>query len=62
MIIEEHNEFLNALKALRDRVYQCQVVALEARDKIGAVVSDSHLRSTLTMLKSDIVLKEILNK
>lgn len=58
--VAEFNDFLEALRELQKAVRGLHSQQLETRDAIGKVVTDSHLRSTLTLLREDIGFKRTL--
>lgn len=59
---DPYEDYLDALRELRSVVHALHKEALNTRDSMGELATSSHLRSTLTMLKSDIAFKDLLNK
>lgn len=55
------SELNQQLYALLDKVRESQQIADEALAKVKGVVDNGHLRSTLTLLQSDIALRRLLD-
>lgn len=56
---EELNE---SLRLLRSKIDESISIALEARDKLGGLINHSHLKSTISMLQNDIVLRKMMEQ
>ena len=54
-------ELNQALYELRAKVQDSISLAIEAREKVGALIRSSHLVSTLTLLEQDIGLRRVLD-
>lgn len=58
---KELTEFVDALRDLKSAVLDLKASSLQTRDALGRVVSDSHLRSTFTLLREDIGFRRVLD-
>ena len=57
---QDLKELNDALRELRDVVYQANIDALAAKDAVNELLNHSHLKSALTLFKEDVALRRLL--
>lgn len=60
--MDEYEDYLVALKELRDVVHEVYEQAKTTERMMNKTVNDSNLRSVLTMFKEDYLVRELLGK
>lgn len=61
MDTKEHEEYIEALKELKGATHELYLQTLATSNAINNVLNNSHLRSTLSLLKEDIGVRRLID-